>query len=196
MNNIDQYKKRFFNLLESEMGNVKPLITEDEDQWVEDSAELEGEADLGQMDMEQAAEEVESVLSNDELQFLADLMSQEGKESLENKIENAIESKSEMNEGEDFESEYGMSEDEFKIRDIVDKIIEKTSVLGMLGIVPAAMLSGGAAAVAAGVVGILGYILKDAAWYRKRDVSGQTPGSGIRGGDMYYKAADKARSER
>ena len=98
MNNIDQYKKRFFNLLESEMGNVKPLITEDEDQWVEDSTELEGEADLGQMDMEQAAEEVESVLSNDELQFLANLMSQEGKESLENKIENAIESKSEMNE--------------------------------------------------------------------------------------------------
>lgn len=196
MNNIDQYKKRFFNLLESEMGNVKPLITEDEDQWVEDSTELEGEADLGQMDMEQAAEEVESVLSNDELQFLANLMSQEGKESLENKIENAIESKSEMNEEEDFESEYGMSEDEYKIRDIVDKIIEKTSVLGMLGIVPAAMLSGGAAAVAAGVVGILGYILKDAAWYKKRDVSGQTPGSGIRGGGIHYKAADKARSER
>ena len=89
-----------------------------------------------------------------------------------------------------------MSEDEYKIRDIVDKIIEKTSVLGMLGIVPAAMLSGGAAAVAAGVVGILGYILKDAAWYKKKDVSGQMPGSGIRGGGINYKAADKARSER
>jgi hypothetical protein len=29
MNTITDYKKRFFNLLESEMGNVKPLITED-----------------------------------------------------------------------------------------------------------------------------------------------------------------------
>ena len=30
MNNIEQYKKRFFNLMESEMGNVKPLINEDD----------------------------------------------------------------------------------------------------------------------------------------------------------------------
>ena len=197
MSNIDQYKKRFFNLLESEMGNVKPLITEDEDQWATDSAELEGEADLGKMDMEQAAEEVESVLSNDELQFLAGIMGQEGKEGLENKIENAVESKSDMNEEDsEFESEYGMSEDEFKMRDIVDKIIGKTSVLSMLGIVPAMMLSGGGAAVAAGVAGILGYILRDAAWYKKSDNSGQMPGSGLKGGGIYHKAADKARSER
>lgn len=197
MSNIDQYKKRFFNLLESEMGNVKPLITEDEDQWATDSAELEGEADLGKMDMEQAAEEVESVLSNDELQFLAGIMGQEGKEGLENKIENAVESKSDMNEEDsEFESEYGMSEDEFKMRDIVDKIIGKTSVLSMLGIVPAMMLSGGGAAVAAGVAAVLGYILRDAAWYKKSDNSGQTPGSGLKGGGIYHKAADKARGER
>ena len=197
MSNIDQYKKRFFNLLESEMGNVKPLITEDEDQWATDSAELEGEADLGKMDMEQAAEEVESVLSNDELQFLAGIMGQEGKEGLENKIENAVESKSDMNEEDsEFESEYGMSEDEFKMRDIVDKIIGKTSVLSMLGIVPAMMLSGGGAAVAAGVAAGLGYILRDAAWYKKSDNSGQMPGSGLKGGGIYHKAADKARSER
>lgn len=31
MNNINNYRKRFFNLLESEMGNVKPLISEDFD---------------------------------------------------------------------------------------------------------------------------------------------------------------------
>jgi hypothetical protein len=30
MNNIEHYKKRFYNLMESEMGNVKPLINEDE----------------------------------------------------------------------------------------------------------------------------------------------------------------------
>jgi len=28
MKNIEQYKKRFFNLMESELGNVKPLINE------------------------------------------------------------------------------------------------------------------------------------------------------------------------
>ncbi len=31
MDNIEQYKKRFFNLMESTMGDVKPLINEDED---------------------------------------------------------------------------------------------------------------------------------------------------------------------
>ena len=130
------------------------------------------------------------------MEFLAGVMSQEGKGGLQNKIENAIESKSEMNEEEDFESEYGMSEDEYKMRNIVDKLIEKTSVLSMLGIVPAMMLSGGGAAVAAGVTTLLSYMLRDAAWYKKKDYSGQTPGSGLKGDGIYHKAADKARSER
>ena len=30
MNNIEQYRKRFYMLMESEMGNVKPLISEDD----------------------------------------------------------------------------------------------------------------------------------------------------------------------
>ena len=196
MSNIDQYKRRFFNLLESEMGNVKPLITEDEDQWIEDSAELEGESNMDNLNMEQGAKEIQSVLSDKELQFLSNILNQEGEEGLENKIEAAIEVKSEVNEGEDFESEYGMSEDEFKMRDIVDKLLEKTSVLSMLGIVPAAMLSGGGAAVAAGVAALVSYLLKDAAWYQKKDTSGQMPGSGIRQGGLNYKAADKARSQR
>lgn len=196
MNNIDQYKKRFFNLLESEMGNVKPLITEDEDQWIEDSSELEGESNTENLNMEQGAKEIQSVLSDEELQFLSNIMNQEGEEGLESKIETAIEAKSEVNEGEDFESEYGMSEDEFKMRNIVDKLLEKTSVLSMLGIVPAAMLSGGGAAVAAGVAALVSYLLKDAAWYQKKDTSAQMPGSGIRQGGLNYKAADKARSQR
>lgn len=196
MNNIDQYKKRFFNLLESEMGNVKPLITEDEDQWIEDSSELEGESNTENLNMEQGAKEIQSALSDEELQFLSNIMNQEGEEGLESKIETAIEAKSEVNEGEDFESEYGMSEDEFKMRNIVDKLLEKTSVLSMLGIVPAAMLSGGGAAVAAGVAALVSYLLKDAAWYQKKDTSAQMPGSGIRQGGLNYKAADKARSQR
>jgi hypothetical protein len=196
MSNIDQYKRRFFNLLESEMGNVKPLITEDEDQWIEDSAELEGESNTENLNMEQGAKEIQSVLSDKELQFLSNILNQEGEEGLESKIETAIDAKSEVNEGEDFESEYGMSEDEFKMRNIVDKLLEKTSVLSMLGIVPAAMLSGGGAAVAAGVAALVSYLLKDAAWYQKKDTSGQMPGSGIRQGGLNYKAADKARSQR
>ena len=196
MNNIDQYKRRFFNLLESEMGNVRPLITENEDQWVEDSTELEGEANMDNLNMEQGAKEIHSVLSDKELQFLSNILNQEGEEGLESKIETAIDAKSEVNEGEDFESEYGMSEDEFKMRNIVDKLLEKTSVLSMLGIVPAAMLSGGGAAVAAGVAALVSYLLKDAAWYQKKDTSGQMPGSGIRQGGLNYKAADKARSQR
>jgi hypothetical protein len=179
------------------MGNVKPLITENEDEWVASSREMEDETNFDEMDKEQAAEEIKSVLSDEELQFLSQVISQEGEGGLENKIENAIESKSEMNEEDsDFESEYGMSEDEFKMRNIVDKIIEKTGVLSMLGIVPAMMLSGGAAAVAAAVTAGVAYLLRDAAWYNKKDYSGQTPGSGIKQGGINYKAADKARNER
>ena len=33
MKNIEQYKQRFFNLMESELGNVKPLISEQLDYW-------------------------------------------------------------------------------------------------------------------------------------------------------------------
>ena len=42
--NIEQYKKRFFNLMESELGNVKPLISEravivkpEEDEWCKEN---------------------------------------------------------------------------------------------------------------------------------------------------------------
>jgi len=197
MNNIEQYKQRFFNLLESELGNVKPLITEDEDRWIEDSEELGGETNFSEMDKEKVAGEIKSVLSDEELQFLSQVMSQGGEAGLENEIENAIESKTEINEEDsDFESEYGMTENEFKMRSIVDKIIGNTSVLSALGIVPAAMMSGGGAAVAAGVTALVAYLLKDAAWYNKKDTSGQMPGSGIRQGGVNYKAADKARSQR
>jgi hypothetical protein len=197
MSNVEEYRRRFFNLLESEMGNVKPLITEDEDQWVADSREIEDESNFDEMDKEKTAEEIKSVLSDEELQFLSKVLNQEGEGGLENKIENAIESKTEMNEEDsDFESEYGMSEDEFKMRSIVDKIIGNTGVLSALGIVPAAMMSGGAAAVAAAVTAGVALLLRDAAWYKKKDTSGQMPGSGIRQGGLHYKAADKARSQR
>jgi len=197
MNNIEQYKQRFFNLLESELGNVKPLITEDEDRWIEDSEELSGETNFNEMDKEKVAGEIKSVLSDEELQFLSQIMSEEGESGLESEIENAIESKTEMNEEDsDFESEYGMAENEFKMRSIVDKIIGNTSVLSALGIVPAAMMSGGGAAVAAGVTALVAFLLKDAAWYNKKDASGQMPGSGIKQGGVNYKAADKARSQR
>ena len=43
---IKNYKNRFFNLLESEMGNVKPLIIESEEDWIEDSEEMDIESDL------------------------------------------------------------------------------------------------------------------------------------------------------
>ena len=33
MNNINKYKKRFYNLMESTMGDAKPLINEDDTEW-------------------------------------------------------------------------------------------------------------------------------------------------------------------
>jgi hypothetical protein len=40
MNNIEQYKKRFYNLMESTMGDAKPLISENQDKYFKAASEL------------------------------------------------------------------------------------------------------------------------------------------------------------
>jgi hypothetical protein len=79
-----------------------------------------------------------------------------------------------------------MSDQEFRIRSIIDKIIMRVGPASGLAIVPAAMFISGGVALALGATAIAGYILKDAAWYK-------TGGYDRNQSGHHYKESDSAR---
>ena len=79
-----------------------------------------------------------------------------------------------------------MSDQEFRIRSIIDKIIMRVGPVSGLAIVPAAMFISGGVALALGATAIAGYILKDAAWYK-------TGGYDRNQSGHHYKESDSAR---
>ena len=100
--NVKKYRNRFFNLLESEMGNVKPLIVESEEDWIEDSEEMDVESDFDEMDKEKEAvkDVVNAVeeLDIDEKEDLEDFVRSISPEELKDIIEDELESSEEMGE--------------------------------------------------------------------------------------------------
>jgi hypothetical protein len=90
---------------------------------------------------------------------------------------------------EDFKKEYGMSETEMKLRGILDKIVQNTTLISALGIVPAAMFIGGGTALVAGIISMLGVTLKDSAFFKRGGYDKYKTG-------FHYKAADKSRMDR
>lgn len=137
-------------------------------------------------------------LSDDEKNILSNFIKDIGPEGFKEFVADRIEGeKSEFTEEDDDEytSDLGMSKDEYKVRKIIDKIIMRVGPLATLGIVPAAMFISGGAAVGLGLTALAGFLLKDAAWYAKKDYSKPMPGSGMRSGGIHYKAAERARKE-
>lgn len=189
--------KRTIRLTESELINlVKRIIREDEQQWMADSQEMEGESDFNKMDLETAKEELKNTISHSEMKFLSDLMKHEGKNELEDMLMDVVsqmedDDYKELDEMmyEDFEKEYGMSETEMKLRGILDKIVQNTTLIAALGIVPAAMFIGGGTALVAGIISMLGVTLKDSAFFKKGGYDKYKTG-------FHYKAADKSRMDR
>ncbi len=189
--------KRTIRLTESELINlVKRIIKEDEEQFIANSQEMEGESDFSKMDLETAKEELKDTISHSEMRFLSDLMKRKGKDELEDMLMNVVskiedEDFEELDEMmyEDFEKEYGMSETEMKLRVILDKIVQNTTLISALGIVPAAMFIGGGTALVAGVVSLLGLTLKDSAFFKRGGYDKYQSGH-------YYKASDKSRMNR
>ena len=189
--------KRTIRLTESELINlVKRIIREDEEQWMADSQEMEGESDFSKMDLEKAKEELKNTISHSEMKFLSDLMKHEGKDELEDMLMDVVsqmedDDYEELDEMmyEDFEKQYGMSETEMKLRGILDKIVQNTTLIAALGIVPAAMFIGGGTALVAGIISILGVTLKDSAFFKKGGYDKYKTG-------FHYKAADKSRMDR
>ena len=189
--------KRTIRLTESELINlVKRIIKEDEEQWMADSQEMEGESDFSKMDLETAKEELKNTISRSEMKFLSDLMKHEGKDELEDMLMDVVSQMKDSNYSEvdemmyeDFEKQYGMSETEMKLRGILDKIVQNTTLIAALGIVPAAMFIGGGTALVAGIISMLGVTLKDSAFFKKGGYDKYKTG-------FHYKAADKSRMDR
>jgi hypothetical protein len=188
--------KRTIRLTESELINlVKKIIREDEEQWMADSQEMEGESDFDKMDLETAKEELQDTISHSEMRFLSDLMKRDELEDMlmdvVPQMEKQDDNYAEVDEMmyEDFEKEYGMSENEMKLRGILDKIVQNTTLISALGIVPAAMFIGGGTALVAGIISILGVTLKDSAFFKRGGYDKYKTG-------FHYKAADKSRMDR
>jgi hypothetical protein len=186
--------KRTIRLTESELINlVKRIIKEDEEQWMSDSQEMEGESDFSKMDLETAKEELKDTISSSEMRFLTNLMK---RDELEDMLMDVIpqmedDDYEELDEMmyEDFKKEYGMSETEMKLRGILDKIVQNTSLIAALGIVPAAMFISGGAALVAGIISMLGVTLKDSAFFKRSGYDKYQSGHN-------YKASDKSRMDR
>jgi hypothetical protein len=176
---------------------VKRIIKENEESWSDDSFDMEGDSDFSKMDLETAKEELKNTISPSDIKFLNDLMRREGKDELEDMLINTLsqiegdneDDFEEVNMLEDFEKKYGMSEKEMKLRGILDKIVQNTSLIAALGIVPAAMFISGGAALAAGIISMLGVTLKDSAFFKRGGYDKYQSGHN-------YKASDKSRSDR
>jgi hypothetical protein len=190
--------KRIVRLTESDLTRlVKRIIKENEESWSDDSFDMEGDSDFSKMDLETAKEELKNTISPSDIKFLNDLMRREGKDELEDMLINTLsqiegdteDDFEEVNMLEDFEKKYGMSEKEMKLRGILDKIVQNTSLIAALGIVPAAMFISGGAALAAGIISMLGVTLKDSAFFKRGGYDKYQSGHN-------YKASDKSRSDR
>ena len=190
--------KRIVRLTERDLTRlVKRIIKENEESWSDDSFDMEGDSDFSKMDLETAKEELKNTISPSDIKFLNDLMRREGKDELEDMLINTLsqiegdteDDFEEVNMLEDFEKKYGMSEKEMKLRGILDKIVQNTSLIAALGIVPAAMFISGGAALAAGIISMLGVTLKDSAFFKRGGYDKYQSGHN-------YKASDKSRSDR
>jgi hypothetical protein len=133
--------------------------------------EMGGEENVGEL----VADKLQDVLSPEELSFLAQAYTKGGKEMVASAIEGT--SNESVNEDSNteppVEGEFGMSRNEIKLRQILDKVI-KTGALGSLaGLLPAAMMGHPFLALGLGVASLVGCGLKDAAWWKGKATNGE-----------------------
>jgi hypothetical protein len=113
---------------------------------------------------EKVADKIEDVLSTDELNFLKQAYVKGGKEMIANALSKSI------NEGlpePPAEGEFGMSQNEIKLRQILDKLIMRGALGSLAGIIPAAMMGHPSLAIGLGIAALTGSFFKDAAWWKK-----------------------------
>ena len=121
--------------------------------------EISGEENVGEL----VADKIQDVLSSDEVNVLVQAYQKGGKEMVANALSQSV------NEGlpePPAEGDYGMSQGELKLRQILDKLIMRGALGSLAGIIPAAMMGHPALAVGLGIAALAGTALKDAAWWK------------------------------
>lgn len=169
--NVKDYKNRFFNLLESEMGNVKPLIVESEEDWIEDSEEMDAETDFDELSKEKEAvkDVVNAVeeLEDDEKEELEDFVRSVSPEELKDIIEDELESAEEMGEiSEEEKEDIGMSDEEYKFRKTLHKIIQYAALGGIALSLPVGAVVSAGLGVSLGIGSLILNTLKDVAFWK------------------------------
>ena len=168
--------KKIIKLTESDLARIVKRVIREEESAKEEKVEM-------------AKEVISDILKPSEIEFLKQKFEEEGKEGFKDEVVAAVKDVESVNNGELSEDDMGnMSEDEYKMRSIIHKIMQRAPVIAGLGIVPAAMFLGAPAAVGLGVASLLGMIFKDAALWK------------IGGHDKYqtghhYRAQDRAEKE-
>lgn len=118
-------------------------------------------------------------LNNDEIEFLKNHYEEQGKEGFKTDVKNAVK---DINGETELYEEDDMSEEEFKLRDIINKIIKRGSGLAAIGVIPAAMFVSGSAGLALGITALVGLLIKDSAFWNKD-------------GDIHYKELNRSDSD-
>lgn len=145
--------KKIIRLTESDLARIiRRTINE---------MDMDSDANKSSEDVEMA---LNQILTNNEIEFLKNHFESEGKQGFKMDVTNAVK---DVKGERELHEEDEMSDDEYKLRNIVNKIIKKGTALAGLGIIPAAMFSGGSAALALGITSLVGLLLKDSAFWRK-----------------------------
>jgi hypothetical protein len=125
--------------------------------------------------VKQAADEVadgiKDVLSPDEIEFLkGTYLNKGGKEMVANAISSELnESIYENTPVPPSEGEFGMSQDEIKLRQIIDKLIKPGAVTSFFATIPAMMSGHPWLALGLGIASLAGVTLKDYAWWSREE---------------------------
>ena len=112
---------------------------------------------------EKAMEKLQKILSPSDIEFLKKEYSKLGKDGLADEVEEVMQ----LSEMEDLDTYGELTPKEKKLRSIINKIIGYSGVISTLGIVPAAMISGGAG-LGFGIAALASFLLKDAAYWNKK----------------------------
>jgi hypothetical protein len=185
--------KRIIRLTENDLARiVRRVIKENEEDWIASSEEMDVESDYSKVELEKMvlsqAEDATNSLSEEEMEILNDFLSTVDAEDFLELVEDEIKNLGMGSITEDEKEDLGMSDEEYQVRAIIDKVIRGTSGIAALGILPAAMFIGGGVAVALGVTAMATMLLKDVAWWRPKGYDKYKSSA-------YHRAADKARRE-
>jgi hypothetical protein len=176
--------KKIIRLTESDLARIiRRIVKENEEEWISQSEDMESDVDFSKMEIEQSSKEATEQLSPEEQDMLRDFIESNGIESLQSMIQDSLESV--LTE----EDEDEMSDTEYEIRSILDKIITYSSVGAGMAIIPAAMFISGGIAAALGVYALASNTLRDAAWFKRKGYDKYQSGH-------HYGKSDKSRNNR